>query len=1145
VAFINTYNFKFKSNADIVYLVEFWDQGANAGSFAGLEGTLGKNAAKIAFGSEGSKMYAPLKASTCTIDFMVTDIKSALYIRNLKNERQERDVYVYVYATTNGLKKAAPIFAGYILVDLSDDPDQAVPYGVNIKAVDGLAALKYYDFIPSTTPQNPDHLYEKADTYVATTFPLKDTFIQQIRRILEYSGYASTPKGVNRDAEIQTSLNWYNGNMVNSTSCPLGMSRVSAMQFYNKEGDTGNIKYKPLTCYDALVAICKTWGMRCFVWDNTFYFIQINMYSKNNAGNIANTTNIPYHRWEIAIGGAYLGSGEKLDIDWGKYFIPVHLSQINKKLEGSQYGVLPAYKKVTIDFMNVSNINYFQAFPLPPNPWPTAAGSGGYVAYEPIGVFTFDGINSQTFYQEIWLQFINNSGTTIRYEFGWTIQVQPVGSGGVWYSLGFYNWPTIPQAEWFTTSGAPLYNTYYGYGDLNIPTGTSSHNATQTNSPFASGIPYIVCDPAFFTAGDWEFRYKIAGDWNASADPHYNQQHGRCDPLPAPSGPYFTDPDSNSISYINSTITAGIGASMFSPIINGAVGTASTNTAVIQAGDDTAFEEVNGVLWGDIQGINTPSNIEVYTGIVGTPWVESGFGGFWGIETLAGTNSLAETLAEQIFARQAKNVQKFSTKIITDLKYQNNDGSGVENMYPAPFTRYYTPSHMPSATFKANWIMHTGTFELVKDEWSLNLYEFKTFATDTTSTTTTTNGSNTGGVGNGTLGGKPLPTEGPAGKFAAPTTTTTQELKRLSQSAPKVIAKVSADQGRDPLVGPQIITSISVQEMPLALLKAGDTIMLQPQDKPRIYNKEIEFGNVEFVLSADQLAGATSLSVVAQSIDQNITIGDVIVISQPDLISQYQHKTKGSVAGFSVDNDGLTKGGIEIIGWTDSDTMEGSDLDQKLPTTESVKNYIDNEVAGSVTSIIAGTNITISPTGGTGAVTINSSGGGGTSTNESNTSWRGSLLLNERAGIRAGIEYLFDGTNRGFEFDHKIAFTGPSISINQAVTSAIHIVDTPDPIIEKWIGKLTANLGTLSGTLRLYNVRFTCPEGPSPVEPSEVTAVLSTTFSLSAGGLHCWELSAEDLRLPLLKGDLIIPALTITEGDRGGVNYVTSLRLKE
>ena len=390
-----------------------------------------------------------------------------------------------------------------------------------------------------------------------------------------------------------------------------------------------------------------------------------------------------------------------------------------------------------------------------------------------------------------------------------------------------------------------------------------------------------------------------------------------------------------------------------------------------------------------------------------------------------------------------------------------------------------------------------------------------------------------------------MPTEGPAGKFAAPTTTTTQELKRLSQSAPKVIAKVSADQGRDPLVGPQIITSISVQEMPLALLKAGDTIMLQPQDKPRIYNKEIEFGNVEFVLSADQLAGATSLSVVAQSIDQNITIGDVIVISQPDLISQYQHKTKGSVAGFSVDNDGLTKGGIEIIGWTDSDTMEGSDLDQKLPTTESVKNYIDNEVAGSVTSIIAGTNITISPTGGTGAVTINSSGGGGTSTNESNTSWRGSLLLNERAGIRAGIEYLFDGTNRGFEFDHKIAFTGPSISINQAVTSAIHIVDTPDPIIEKWIGKLTANLGTLSGTLRLYNVRFTCPEGPSPVEPSEVTAVLSTTFSLSAGGLHCWELSAEDLRLPLLKGDLIIPALTITEGDRGGVNYVTSLRLKE
>lgn len=920
MAFINTYSFQFKSNADIVYLVEFWDQG-NAASWAGLKGTLGKNAVKIAFGSEGSKMYAPIKASTCTIDFMVTDVKSALYIRQLKNERQERDVYVYVYATTNGIKKAAPIFAGYLLVDLSDDPDQAVPFGVNIKAVDGLASLKYYDFIPDTTTQNPDHLYDKDETFLDNSFALKSTFITHITRILQYTGFATTTKGVNRDAEIQTSLNWYNGNMANTTGDPLDLSRVSSSQFYKKEGDTGNIKYKPKNCYDALQAICKTWGMRCFLWDNTFYFIQINMFTKNNSGNIATTVNIPYHRWEMD--GSYIIAGEKLDIDWGKYFIPVALSQYNKKLEGSQYGVLPAYKKVSVDFMNVSNVNYFTAFPLPPNPWPITAGVGGYVAYENIGTFTFDGVNPQTFYQEIWLQFINNSGTDIRYEMGWTIQVKKVGSP-TWYSLGFYNWPTVASAEWFTTSGAPLYDTYYGYGDLVVPTGTSSHNATQTNSPFSSVIPYVVCDPAFFTAGDWEFQYKIAGSWNSGSQS--NQQHGRCDPLPTPTGTYNNDPDSNSISYINSSITVGIGASMFSPVINGAVGTASTNTAVVQTGDDTAFEEVTGVLWGDIEGSNTPSNIEVFT--PSSTWVTSGFGGFWGLETLAGTNSLAETLAEQVFARQAKNVQKFNTKIIIDLRYKYNDGSGVVNMFPAPFTRYYTPSHMASATFNANWIMHTGTFELVKDQWSLNLYEFKTFAIATTTSTTTTNGGNTGGVGNGTLGGKPEPVLGPSAKLAAPTNTNTQNIKRLAQNAPKVIAIVSANQGRDPLVGPQTITSITVQEMPVALLKAGDTIMLQPQDKPRDYDGEIEFGNVEFVLSADQLAAATSLSVVSKSIDQNITIGDVIVISQPDLISQYQNKTKGTIAGMDVDATNL--GPIEYTGGRyigDFNALRGVDLD--------------------------------------------------------------------------------------------------------------------------------------------------------------------------------------------------------------------------
>lgn len=48
--------------------------------------------------------------------------------------------------------------------------------------------------------------------------------------------------------------------MANTTGDPLAWSRIKADKFYETEGETGDLKEKPLTCYDALVAICNTWG---------------------------------------------------------------------------------------------------------------------------------------------------------------------------------------------------------------------------------------------------------------------------------------------------------------------------------------------------------------------------------------------------------------------------------------------------------------------------------------------------------------------------------------------------------------------------------------------------------------------------------------------------------------------------------------------------------------------------------------------------------------------------------------------------------------------------------------------------------------------------------------------------------------------
>jgi hypothetical protein len=68
-------------------------------------------------------------------------------------------------------------------------------------------------------------------------------------------------------------------------------------------------------------------------------------------------------------------------------------------------------------------------------------------------------------------------------------------------------------------------------------------------------------------------------------------------------------------------------------------------------------------------------------------------------------------------------------------------------------------------------------------------------------------------------------------------------------------------------------------------------------------------------------------------------------------------------------------------------TLQSGDLYYDTSTGLQVYNgsaWVAVGSAGAVSQIIAGTNITISPTGGTGAVTINSSGGGGAFDDEGN-----------------------------------------------------------------------------------------------------------------------------------------------------------------
>ena len=73
-----------------------YDQVATS-TYGDIEGSLGGGAFSIKYGSDGAGMFAPLKPSTLTLDFLVTGITSANYISQLRTSRTERDVYINVY----------------------------------------------------------------------------------------------------------------------------------------------------------------------------------------------------------------------------------------------------------------------------------------------------------------------------------------------------------------------------------------------------------------------------------------------------------------------------------------------------------------------------------------------------------------------------------------------------------------------------------------------------------------------------------------------------------------------------------------------------------------------------------------------------------------------------------------------------------------------------------------------------------------------------------------------------------------------------------------------------------------------------------------------------------------------------------------
>ena len=153
------------------------------------------------------------------------------------------------------------------------------------------------------------------------------------------------------------------------------------------------------------------------------------------------------------------------------------------------------------------------------------------------------------------------------------------------------------------------------------------------------------------------------------------------------------------------------------------------------------------------------------------------------------------------------------------------------------------------------------------------------------------------------------------------------------------------------VISKQIITSISssvaagtITSLPIALI---NDVVFKIGDYFNVLNSDTnEF--IKFELNGQQFSDSSSLTVVSQVIADNIPANSIITFNAFDLTSQYQNKTRGTVAGFDITATGIEKSSINITDWLNSDTMSGAAV-TNVPTALSVKNYVDGQVGANDT----------------------------------------------------------------------------------------------------------------------------------------------------------------------------------------------------
>ncbi len=922
--YLKRFESQFSTTNNRIWNIEIYDRNWNGSGGVGTFITTDSGLV-LKFDCEGDEKFAPIVGCKAELNFMVdySDNNHAQFIDDLlvpnavTTTYEEGDLYILIRENN---ASGSIIFCGEYLMDLDTLPDTAGEFPIQLTFTDGLGKLKEIEFEAlnvDTTVGTYQNMGHKRFTYWIS---------QVLQHTKKYKNAVNTGgfwDDASNKAGFSACVRWWNHdfyyapNSISGLSCPLHQTK--GQMAWATKINPSNGQVNTATAYEVLKQICRSWGMRVIYWNGQYWFNQIFEF---NADTTFGTTTTPIDqyrsRWR-ADGSSYTYMASSQGGTGFNRFLKQFYNKSNpqhhtEKLEGSTYKFLPVLREVKTNLVHEGFQNIFGGFPQP-----NSFGTN----FLPFMGGPF--LNSSQYKYNCNLKIEITAGTHSSLTFGYT-----VAQFGVHIiAMNPATTPSLSAHALATLTFDPVANTY-GWDDTPTYTGADLGpivNLTSGNGPHTgmgtTSIVDLIPNLEFPGYRDAATDYVVAltspvyvTNWSGT---NINIQTGSpygssaiCT-IANPIDTSALSPPSWSVGLFNNFL------SVVQPV---STNSATSNTVFINnQSQDSHLIDWGDVFWGDgpeywdnsALMIQTGSSTFEFSDWTADNWLQRDY--TMASNPPAGSGfSFNQILNHQMKQCQAITIKRANFDTVNNVQGQTY-GSGKPFFINPLGVIVDCDVNSGGGDNNTKYMFRRGSFDVFREQWSGEWIE----------TTVATAG---GGAQAKIAGGGNLQGNG--------TTNTTK-----GGSADGLTAKITLFQTSESLVKNVAKTSLNIETPNFNI--GGGNWSAKTGDK--LYLTYMSGTIIKTTLTADITAESTSISFTSITPAESSYGPLMVQIPMIDMWEQSNRKNRGTMAGFDISATGMTKGGVTINTFLDSDTMTGASA-TSLSTSESIKAYVDSQSGG-------------------------------------------------------------------------------------------------------------------------------------------------------------------------------------------------------